>query len=49
MGIQQTTRAVGHRLKQGLEVAGALKGIYDLGHTVYKVGKVVAPIIAGLL
>jgi len=49
MGIHHAARALGHRLKQGLEVAGTLKGIYDIGSTVYKVGKVVAPIIGALL
>lgn len=49
MGIHQASRSIGHRLKQGLEVAGTLKGIYDLGSTMYKVGKVVAPIMAALI
>ena len=49
MGIHHATRTIGHRLKQGLEIAGTLKGLYDVGSTIYKVGKVVAPIIGALL
>ena len=49
MGIHHASRTIGHRLKQGLEVAGTLKGIYDIGSTVYKIGKVAAPLIGALL
>ena len=31
------------------EVAGALKTVYEVGKGIYSVGRVVAPIVAGLI
>lgn len=52
MGL--TTRAkpsysLGQKVKQGLELAGTLKGMYDLGSTVYRGAQIAAPLLAGLL
>jgi len=32
-----------------INAAGTLKSIYDIGSTIYKVGKIAAPIISALL
>ena len=40
---------IGHKVRQGLEIAGTLKGMYDLGSTVYRGVQIAAPLIAGLM
>lgn len=49
MGLQHFLGHVHHRVKQGLDVAATLKGVYDVGSAVYRVGRVVAPIVGALL
>ena len=49
MGLGHFMGHVHHKLKQGLDVANTLKGLYDVGKTVYSVGRVVAPIVGALL
>ena len=44
-----TTHSIGNKVRQGLETAGTLKGMYDIGSTVYKGVAFAAPIIAGLM
>jgi hypothetical protein len=44
-----TTQSIGNKVRQGLEIAGTLKGIYDIGSTVYTGVQFAAPIIAGLM
>jgi hypothetical protein len=40
---------IGHKLKQGVEFGLALKGIYDIGKTLYAAAQILAPILlAGL-
>jgi len=46
---KSTAHAIGHKVRQGMEVAGTLKGLYDIGTTVYKGVKFAAPLIAGLM
>ena len=41
--------SIGNKVRQGIEVAGTLKGIYDIGSAVYKGATFAAPIIAGLM
>ena len=41
--------SIGNKVRQGIEVAGTLKGIYDIGSAVYKGVKFAAPIVAGLM
>ena len=41
--------SIGNKVRQGIEVAGTLKGMYDIGNAVYKGAKFAAPIIAGLM
>ena len=36
-------------VEQGLKLYGTLKGVYDIGRSVYQGVQVAAPIIAGLL
>ena len=49
--IQQLTGLKGavHTVEQGLKLYGTLKGVYDIGRSVYQGVQVAAPIIAGLL
>jgi len=35
--------------QKSVNTAGTLKGIYDIGSTMYKIGKVAVPIIRALL
>ena len=44
-----TTHSIGNKVRHGLEIAGTLKGMYDIGSTVYKGVALAAPIIAGLM
>ena len=41
--------SIGNKVRQGMEIAGTLKGIYDTGSAVYKGATFAAPIIAGLM
>ena len=41
--------SIGNKVRQGIEVAGTLKGMYDIGNAVYKGAKFAAPITAGLM
>jgi len=43
------SNTLGQKVKQGLELAGTLKGMYDLGSTIYKGVQFATPLIAGLL
>ena len=47
--FKKSTAAIGSKIRQGLEVAGTLKGMYDIGTTIYKGARIAAPLIAGLL
>ena len=49
--IQQLAELKGavHTVEQGLKLYGTLKGVYDIGRSVYQGVQVAAPIIAGLL
>lgn len=38
--------SIGQKVKTGLEIAGTVKGIYDLGRSIYGAYQVVAPAIA---
>ena len=38
-----------HTVEQGLKLYGTLKGVYDIGRSVYQGVQIAAPIIAGLL
>ena len=49
MGLGHFLGRVHHKVKQGLEVATTLKGLYDVGKTVYTIGRVAAPIVGALL
>lgn len=42
-------RSFGNKVKQGLEIAGTLKGMYDIGSTIYHGVRIAAPVIAGLM
>ena len=44
-----TTHSIGNEVRQGLEIAGTLKGMYNIGHTVFRGVQFAAPIIAGLV
>ena len=44
-----TTHSIGNKVRQGLEIAGTLKGMYDIGSTVYRGVQFAAPILAGLM
>ena len=46
--FKKSTAAIGSKIRQGLEVAGTLKGMYDIGSTVYQGARFAAPLIAGL-
>jgi hypothetical protein len=37
---------IGEKVRNAAEIAGALKGIYDIGRTIYTVGRTVAPYVA---
>jgi hypothetical protein len=41
--------SIGQKVKQGAEIIGTLKGIYDTGKVIYNGVQAAAPIIAGLL
>lgn len=43
------TRRIGDKVQQGLKIAGTLKGMYDIGNTIYKGVQFAAPIVAGLM
>jgi len=43
------TRRIGDKVKQGLKIAGTLKGMYDIGSTIYQGARIAAPVIAGLM
>lgn len=43
------TRNIGDKVKRGLEIAGTLKGMYDIGSTIYHGVRIAAPVIAGLM
>ena len=45
--FKKSTTAIGSKIRQGLEVAGTIKGIYDIGTTIYKGARIAAPLIAG--
>ena len=47
--FSKSTAAIGNKIRQGLEIAGTLKGIYDVGSTIYKGARYAAPLVAGLL
>ena len=49
--VQQLTGFKGamHNVEQGLKLYGAIKGVYDVGRSVYQGVQMAAPIIAGLL
>ena len=47
--FEKSTAAIGNKVRQGMEIAGTLKGIYDIGSTVYKGARFAAPLLAGLL
>jgi hypothetical protein len=52
MGLQNRSKpsnTIGHKVRQGLEIAGTLKGMYDLGSTLYRGAQFAAPLIAGLM
>ena len=44
---------IGQKIISGVQtastIAGTLKTAYDVGKTIYSVGRVVAPIVAGLI
>ena len=42
-------RRIGHKIQQGLEIAGTLKSMYELGSTIYKGVQIAAPIVAGMM
>ena len=46
--FKKSTSAIGTKIRQGLEVAGTLKGMYDIGSTLYKGARIAAPLISGL-
>ena len=46
---KSTVHAIGHKVRQGLEIAGTLKGMYDIGSTIYKGARIVAPLLGGFL
>jgi len=46
---KSTAHAIGHKVRQGLEIAGTLKGMYDIGSTIYKGARIVAPLLGGFL
>ena len=37
--------SIGQKVKTGLEIAGTVKGIYDLGKSIYSAYRVAAPLI----
>ena len=47
--FKKSTAAIGSKIRQGLEVAGTIKGMYDIGTTIYKGARIAAPLIAGFL
>ena len=48
-GAVLSTGTVAGPVEQGLKLYGTLKGVYDIGRSVYQGVQVAAPIIAGLL
>jgi hypothetical protein len=50
---KMTKISVGQKMLTGVrtagEIAGALKTAYEVGKGIYSVGKIVAPIVAGLI
>jgi len=38
-----------HTVEQGLKLYGTLKGVYEVGRTLYQGAQYAAPIVAGLL
>jgi hypothetical protein len=40
---------VGQKVQTAVSIGAGLKTAYDIGKTIYSVGRVAAPIIAGLL
>jgi hypothetical protein len=40
---------IGHKAQQGLRIASAVKGAYDVGRTIYSVGQAVAPFLTAVL
>jgi len=47
--FKKSTASIGSKVRQGLEIAGTLKGMYDIGSTIYKGARFAAPLVAGLL
>ena len=41
--------SIGEKLKQGAEMLGTIKGIYDTGKVIYNGVQTIAPIVAGIL
>ena len=48
-GVKGAVGTVAGTVEQGLKLYGTLKGVYDIGRSVYQGVQVAAPIIAGLL
>jgi len=40
---------IGNKVKGAVEVAGAVKGLYDVGRAVYHGAQVIAPMVAAVL
>ena len=40
---------IGDKVRHVAEAIGTAKGLYEIGRGIYSVGRVVAPVIAGLL
>jgi hypothetical protein len=43
------TRRIGDKVQPFLKIAGTLKGMYDIGSTIYKGVQIAAPIVAALM
>jgi hypothetical protein len=41
-----TMESIGNKVKQGAEIVGALKGIWDVGNAIYGAATTAAPYIA---
>jgi hypothetical protein len=46
---KSTAYSIGNKVRQGVEIAGTLKGMYDIGSTIYRGARIVAPLLSGLL
>ena len=38
-----------HTVEQGLKLYGTMKGVYEVGQSVVAAGRVIAPVVAGML